>query len=195
MAYLNMQRFVEQLRIATDIGLISIGDDIPDRYFSDWMTTAPRDSALALVRPRSTAEVSALLRICHAAQVPVVPQGGLTGLAGGAQPVKQCVLLSLELMKAIEEVDSAACSVTTQAGATLSQIQDIARDHDLFFPLDLGARALALSVGISPPMPVVTVCFVTAWPVILFWDLKLSWPMAPCCPISTKCSRTTQATT
>lgn len=140
MAYLNMQRFVEQLRIATDIGLISIGDDIPDRYFSDWMTTAPRDSALALVRPRSTAEVSALLRLCHAAQVPVVPQGGLTGLAGGAQPVKQCVLLSLELMKAVEEVDAAACSVTTQAGATLSQIQDIARDHDLFFPLDLGAR-------------------------------------------------------
>ena len=135
-----MQRFVEQLRVATDVGVVTFGDDIPERHFSDWMTTAPRDNALALVRPRSTEEVSALLRLCHAAKVPIVPQGGLTGLAGGAQPVKQCILLSLELMKAIEEVDAAACSVTTQAGATLSQIQDIARDHDLFFPLDLGAR-------------------------------------------------------
>jgi FAD/FMN-containing dehydrogenase len=135
-----MHIFIEQLRLAKDIGLLSIGDDIPDRCFSDWMTTAPRDSALALVRPRSTAEVSELLRLCHAAGVPVVPQGGMTGLAGGAQPIPNCVLLSLELMKKIEEVDTAACTVITQAGATLSQIQDIARENNLFFPLDLGAR-------------------------------------------------------
>ena len=137
---LNMKTFIEQLLAADDIGLVSTDLDIPERYFSDWMTSAPRDSALALVRPRTTQEVSALLRLCHESKVPVVPQGGLTGLAGGAQPVAKCVLLSLELMKNVEEVDQAACTVVTQAGATLSQIQDAARDHELFFPLDLGAR-------------------------------------------------------
>lgn len=57
--------------------------DVPEKFWTDWSGTTPVQP-LALVRPRSTDEVSALLRVCHAHRVPVVPQGGLTGLAGAA---------------------------------------------------------------------------------------------------------------
>lgn len=135
-----MNDFLIQLQSELLDGSVWMGADIPDRYFSDWMTTAPRGHALALVRPRTTDEVSRVLKLCNQHGIPVVPQGGLTGLAGGAKPVKGCVLISLELMKAIEEVDVASSTVTVQAGVTMQQVQEIALEHGLFYPLDLGGR-------------------------------------------------------
>ena len=132
--------FLHALCSASDVGQVRVGEDIPERCLSDWMSSAPRDFVLALVRPQSTAEVSALLRLCHAHRVPVVAQGGLTGLAGGAQPVPGCVLLSLERMQAIEALDPAASCITVQAGATMQQVQDAASAQGLFFALDLGGR-------------------------------------------------------
>ncbi len=135
-----MDAFEHALRHEVAVGTVLTGADIPERCLSDWMSSAPRSFVRALVRPGTTAEVSALLRLCHAHRVPVVPQGGLTGLAGGAQPVPGCVLLSLERMKAIEEIDPAASSITVQAGVTLQQVQEAAQAQDLFFALDLGGR-------------------------------------------------------
>ena len=119
---------------------VFLGDDIPERHFSDWMTSAPKGTARALVRPSSTADVSDLLKMCHAHQVPVVPQGGLTGLAGGAQPVRCCVLLSLEKMDRIEGLDVASSTISVQAGVTMGRVQEAAKEQGLFFPLDLGGR-------------------------------------------------------
>jgi len=119
---------------------VFLGEDIPPRHLSDWMTTSPPGVARALVRPASTDEVAALLCMCHAEGVPVVPQGGLTGLAGGAQPVKGCVLLSLERMDQIESVDPASSTITVQAGVTMGRVQAEALNQGLFFPLDLGGR-------------------------------------------------------
>jgi FAD/FMN-containing dehydrogenase len=62
--------------------------------------------------PRFTDEVSAILKICDASGIPVVPQGGLTGLTGGAVPSRHCVLISLERMRAIEQVDPIASTMT-----------------------------------------------------------------------------------
>jgi FAD/FMN-containing dehydrogenase len=95
---------------------------------------------LAVTLPRSTAEVSAILRVCHRAAVAVVPQGGLSGMVGGAVPIRSSVVLSLERMREIEEVDVSAATMTVQAGAVLERVQNAASDVDLFFPLDLGAR-------------------------------------------------------
>ncbi len=132
--------FLQLLLADPGVGQVKVGEDIPERCLHDWMSSAPREHVLAWVRPQSTAEVSALLRLCHAHRVPVVPQGGLTGLAGGAQPLPGCVLLSLERMKAIEDLDPAAASITVQAGATMQQVQEAAREQGLFFALDLGGR-------------------------------------------------------
>ena len=104
---------------------VRTGDAIPAERHTDWSGTTPL-APLAWLRPASTAQVSAALRICHAHRVPVVPQGGLTGLAGGAVPTPGAVVLSLERMNAIESLDPVARVVTVQAGATLQAVQEAA---------------------------------------------------------------------
>jgi FAD/FMN-containing dehydrogenase len=95
------------------------------RFHTDW-SGQPPVAPLALVRPRSSEEVAAVLRLCHAHRIAVVPQGGLTGLAGGAVPVQGCVALSLERMNAMEAVDARTGLVTVQAGVTLQAVQEAA---------------------------------------------------------------------
>ncbi|MGC4029045.1 MAG: FAD-binding oxidoreductase [Steroidobacteraceae bacterium] len=94
----------------------------------------------ALVYPRSTQQVAAVLGYCNEHGVAVQPQGGLTGLAGGAVPVGPCVVLSLERMRAIKELDAEAGTITVEAGVAMEAVQKAADAADLFFPLDLGAR-------------------------------------------------------
>jgi FAD/FMN-containing dehydrogenase len=100
-----------------------------------------------LVRPRSTAEVAAVLRACHAARQPVVVHGGLTGLVGGGDAAPHELVLSLERMQAIEEIDPIGRTATVQAGIVLQALQDAVEAHHLMFPLDLGARGTATIGG------------------------------------------------
>jgi FAD/FMN-containing dehydrogenase len=131
--------FLAALERATGPGLVQTGDAIAERHHTDW-SGAPPVAPLALVRPRSTEEVAAVLRVCSAHRVAVVPQGGLTGLAGAAVPRADAIALSLERMNAIESVDLAAATITVQAGATLQAVQEAAAAHGLQFGVDLGAR-------------------------------------------------------
>ena len=116
------------------------GPEVDSRYFGDWVVRLAEGQPLGLARPRTTAEVSALLRACHADGIAVVPQGGLTGLAGGATAIDGALILSLERMSGVEEVDDAACTLTALAGTPLQRIQDAAREAGFLFALDLGAR-------------------------------------------------------
>lgn len=118
------------------------GDAIPERHLADWSGLAPV-RPLALLRPRSTDQVSAALRLGHEHRVPVVPQGGLTGLAGAAMPTATGVALSLERLRAIESVDPATRTLTAQAGATIQAVQDAAAAAGLRFGVDFGARGSA----------------------------------------------------
>jgi FAD/FMN-containing dehydrogenase len=118
---------------------VLFGDDVPERNAKDWSTQAPQ-RPLAVVRPLDAAGVSAALRACRAAGLPVVPQGGLTGLCGGARPEAGWVALSLERMVGIEEIDAASATMTVRAGTPLELVQRAADEADLFFALDLGAR-------------------------------------------------------
>jgi D-lactate dehydrogenase (cytochrome) len=117
-------------------------------HFGDHVVRQPDgERPLAVVFPRTTADVSAVLRVCHAHGVSVVPQGGLTGLAGGATPVDGCVVLSLARMRAIEEVDAAAATMTVEAGVPLQTIQEAADAAGMLFPLDIGSRGSCLIGG------------------------------------------------
>ncbi len=129
----------QQLSNALGSDRVLIGDAVPERNWSDWVRLAPA-RPLALVRPRSTQEVATTLRICHAAGVPVVPQGGLTGLCGGAEPTSDSVALSLERLNGIEEIDTATGSMTVWSGTPLEVVQKAADEAGLMVPLDLGAR-------------------------------------------------------
>lgn len=136
---MSPQEFLQALRQTLGAEAVLAGDAVPARYHTDWSGTPPV-APLALVRPRSTEAVSATLRLCHQYRVPVVPQGGLTGLAGAAVPSADCVALSLERMSAIEAIDARSATMTVQAGATLQAVQEAAVDAGLAFGVDLGAR-------------------------------------------------------
>jgi FAD/FMN-containing dehydrogenase len=130
--------FSEALKIALGPD-VCFGDDIPVRFHNDWagmVAVAP----LALVRPRTTEQVSATIRLCNEYKIPVTPQGGLTGLAGGARPIEGGVALSLDRMNVIEEVDTVMATMTVQAGTPLGVAQRAAEEAGLFLGLDLGAR-------------------------------------------------------
>jgi FAD/FMN-containing dehydrogenase len=125
--------------------VVKLGDDIfAPRHMKDFVVSAPEGvEILAAAFPTETAEVAAILRWCNDNRVPVTPQGGLTGVVGGAAPIAPCVVVSLERMRAIEEIDAAAATMTVQAGATLETVQNAADEAGFFFPLDLGGRGAA----------------------------------------------------
>ncbi len=96
----------------------------------DW-TGRFRGRTPAIVRPRDTAEVAAVLALCTDAGLPVVPQGGNTGLVGGGVPLHGEVVLSLTRLNQLEPVDHEAAQVTAGAGVTLQQVADADPGLDL----------------------------------------------------------------
>ncbi|MBZ9772239.1 FAD-binding oxidoreductase [Mesorhizobium sp. CO1-1-8] len=132
--------------LAAELGNeILFGDDIPARNKRDWNSPDPV-CPIAVARPAMPEGVAAVQRICATHGVAVVPQGGLTGLCGGAQPVAGCVALSLERLVGIEEIDPVSSTMTVRAGTTLEAVQKAAAEAGLFCALDLGARG-SCSVG------------------------------------------------
>jgi FAD/FMN-containing dehydrogenase len=125
---------------------VQTGDDIADKYAVDW-TFVNHCKPDALLRPKTTDEVAAILKQCHQLGQPVVVQGGLTGLAGGATPGRGEVAISLENLTGIEEIDEQAMTMTVRAGTPLETIQQAALQHGLIFPMDLGARGTATIGG------------------------------------------------
>ena len=100
----------------------------------------PAVGILALTYPRNTAQISTILRYCNQRHIAVQPQGGMTGLSGGAVPVGPCVIISLERMRVIRELDTVAGTITVEAGVVMESVQKAADSAGLFFPLDLGGR-------------------------------------------------------
>ena len=104
--------------------------------------------AAALLRPNSTAEVAAVVKLCSAAGVGIVPWGGGTGLVGGQVKVDppRPVLVSLERMRGVREVSPEQNTITVEAGATVQSVQEAALDVDRLFPLSYGSQGTA-SIG------------------------------------------------
>jgi len=101
-----------------------------------------RGRAPLVLRPADTAQVSALLSLCHEHGVPVVPQGGNTGLVGAGIPDEsgRMVVLSLGRMNRIREVDALNNTLTVEAGCVLEAVQNAAAEVNRLFPLALGAQ-------------------------------------------------------
>lgn len=115
-------------------------------YVVDW-TGRYEGTTPAVVRPQSTDEVAATLRWCSEHRVPVVPQGGNTGLVGGSVPRAGEVVVSLRALDRVGPVDVTAAQVTAGAGATLASVRDRARPHELDVGVDLSARDSATIGG------------------------------------------------
>lgn len=141
-----MNTLLDELKTSLDPSSLILGDAISDKYFTDWSGAKPCPPA-ALLKPKTTDELSRIMALCHQYDQPVVVQGGLTGLAGGATPQNGEFAISLELMCAIEEIDPTAMTLTALAGTPLQVLQEAAAEHDLFVPLDLGARGSCMIGG------------------------------------------------
>ena len=108
-------------------------------FLQEWRGRTTGD-ALIVISPRTAQEVSAVVRTCAEAGVSVVPQGGNTGLCGGALPSSGQVLLSMNRMNRVRTIDPHDYSITVDAGCVLQDVQEVAEEHDRFFPLSLGAE-------------------------------------------------------
>ncbi|MEM7541711.1 MAG: FAD-binding oxidoreductase [Pseudomonadota bacterium] len=121
-----------------DGGDMLLGDDATSRSAGVWRDDSVQ--ATIIVRPRSTQEVSEVLRVCHEEGQSVVTHGGLTGLVNSADTTAADVVLSMERMNNIIDIDTLGRTMTVQAGVPLQQIHDVCAEHGLMFPVDLGAR-------------------------------------------------------
>jgi len=136
---------IRALREALGAQVVALPDEFGVRRVEDWsglQSAMPR----ALIRPRDTNEVAAALEICARYAQPVVTQGGLTGLVGGANLRGDEVALSLDRMNRIVEIDAVSGTMTVEAGTPLQVVQEAASAAGFYFPLDLGARG-SCSIG------------------------------------------------
>ena len=125
-----------------------IGPEDCQPWQRDWLDQYG-EAPLGVARPKSTAEVSDVLRLCHAEGVPVVPRGGNTGLVGaGVLGEPGGVILSLSRMNAISSLDLSSGSISMEAGVILGQLHQSLEGTGLMFPMHLGSEGSAQVGGL-----------------------------------------------
>ncbi len=120
-----------------------------DAWLTDWRGRYT-GRALALAAPASTAEVAALVKLCALHGVPIVPQGGNSGMAGGATPDESghAIILSLRRMNAVRNLSPEAGQVVCEAGVVLQTLHEVAEGAGMRFPLTLGGKGSATIGGL-----------------------------------------------
>ena len=138
--HISPDRAASQLERICPGGVLS-AEDAGDRRLCDWHGFVRR-TALAVVRPNSAEEISAVVKWCGKNKIPLVPQGGNTGFRAGAlpQPDGYAVVLSMEKIRAVREVNPDGRFAVAEAGCVLQNFHAAADQAGMFFPLSLGAK-------------------------------------------------------
>ncbi|MDG5747289.1 FAD-binding oxidoreductase [Qipengyuania sp. XHP0207] len=123
--------------------------ELVDPWLTDWRGRYT-GKAVGLASPADVSEVAALVKLCAAHGVPIVPQGGNSGMSGGATPDNsgEAVILSLRRMDAIRTIDVDAREITCEAGVILQTLHEAAEGERLRFPLTLGGKGSATIGGL-----------------------------------------------
>ncbi|QJE02551.1 FAD-binding oxidoreductase [Massilia forsythiae] len=132
--------FIDGCRAIAGAAHVLTGDDCAP-FLTDWRGRFT-GSARAVVLPGDAAQVAALVRLCARYRVPVVPQGGRTGLVLGSVPDASgdAIVLSLRRLNRVRSVDPRNRTMTVDAGCVLHDVQAAAAAHGLLFPLSLAAE-------------------------------------------------------
>lgn len=127
----------------------SADTDTMTPWLTDWRGKY-HGRAAAMLSPANTEEVAAAVRLCADAGAAIVPQGGNSGMVGGATPDASGnqLLLSLRRMNRVRHIDAAARNAVAEAGVILQNFHDAALAHDLRFPLTLGGKGSATIGGL-----------------------------------------------
>ncbi|XP_022816556.1 D-2-hydroxyglutarate dehydrogenase, mitochondrial-like [Spodoptera litura] len=108
-------------------------------YNVDWIKNC-RGQSKAVLKPKSTEEVSTILKYCNERKLAVCPQGGNTGVVGGSVPVFDEIVISFSLMNKIIDLDDLSGALVCEAGCVLENLDNYVRERGLIMPLDLGAK-------------------------------------------------------
>ena len=138
--------FHDRLRAVVGASRVLTGAADLAPYCTDWRGRYT-GKASCVVLPGTTDEVAAVVGICAEAGTPIVPQGGNTGLCGGATPIGGEVVINLRRMNRIRGIDADNNSITVEAGCTLHAVQEAATAADRLFPLSLAAEGSATIGG------------------------------------------------
>lgn len=136
-----MSNFLDQCRTLLGTQYVITSESEMEPYLIDWRRRFT-GKACAVLRPGSTDEVAAIVKLCNAARVPIVPQGGNTGLVLGSVPDQSgtAAVLSLTRLNRIRAVDPVNNTLTVEAGCILERAQEEARRVGRLFPLSLAAQ-------------------------------------------------------
>ena len=139
-------RIVDRLRAVLPADAV-IDDAAETRAYECDALSAYRCAPLAVVLPRSTAEVAAALKVCHAEGVPVVPRGSGTSLAGGALPTADCVILGVSRLNAVLETDYANRFIRVQAGRINLSVTGAVEQDGFFYAPDPSSQLACAIAG------------------------------------------------
>ncbi len=141
-------RLIEQLQDALGADQVLTLPEAQGPYLADWRGRY-QGRAQAVVLPQTTEAVAQVVRLCVAAQVPIVPQGGNTGLCGGATPDESgnAVVVSMTRLNRIRAIDATNFSITAEAGVTLDALKTATESVNRLYPLTLGAGHLTTLGG------------------------------------------------
>ena len=129
-----------------------IHDPTETRAYECDALTAYKCPPMVAVLPGSTAEVAAVLKICHAEGVPVVPRGSGTSLAGGALPTADCVILGVSRLNEVLEIDYDNRVIRVQTGRTNLSVTGAVEENDFFYAPDPSSQlacAIAGNIGMN----------------------------------------------
>lgn len=136
----GMHNFLSELRQIVGTEHVLTDTDAMHPYLQDYRGRFV-GTGLAVVRPSSTEQVAAIVTLCAAHKIAIVPQGGNTGLVGGSIPYHtNQIVINLSRMNNIREIDAANFTMTVEAGCVLSTIQQAAQDNNRYFPLSLASE-------------------------------------------------------
>ena len=129
---------LERLQALVDPGRVLIDDDALRQYGKDW-TELYEPAPSAIVFPKSTEQVQAIVRFANEHRVGLVPSGGRTGLSAGAVARNGEVVVAFDLMNKVLEFSPVDRTVRCEAGVVTRQLQEFAQDNGLFYPVDFAA--------------------------------------------------------
>ena len=141
-----MSDLIAALRGAIGTAHVLTDADDMAAYLMDWRGRYQGD-ALCVVRPGATEEVALVVRLCNEAKVAMVPQGGNTGLCGGATPRGGEVVISLARLNRVRVIDADNNTITAEAGCTLHAVQEAAHAAGRLFPLSIASEGSATIGG------------------------------------------------
>lgn len=137
-----MTDIIKELQEAIGAEKVLTGEDVKERHYHIWYMGEGL-SAKAVVLPKSTKDVAAICKICHRHNQEVIVFGGLTNLVGSTETKGHEVIISMERLNQIDELDPISRTMTVQSGVILENIQQAAKEKDLLFPLNFGAKGSA----------------------------------------------------